>query len=653
MLNVPPRSLTYGAVERYAEIRHALRPQGQLIGDIVTLVAATAIERNLTILRQTLISRESQAYSISLSPARHYAEETGLYVKVVDYLSVYTRYFDEYPTRPQPVGVRKSEPGQMMPPNRCPRLLRGRSPSPGALMCYTTQEEDRPTTYPQKKETAMTATTPTAVGTDYEIVIGLEVHTQLLTQSKMFCTCDAHYADDAPNTHVCPVCMGMPGVLPVINQRAVAYTIMTGLALHCEIPELSKFDRKNYFYPDLPKGYQISQYDLPFCRNGWVEIQLDSQPKRIGITRAHLEEDTGRLLHRTDPSGTTYSLVDLNRAGIPLLEIVSEPDIRSPEEARLYMQKLRSILVYLGVSSGRMEEGSLRCDANISVRPRGQQQFGTKTEIKNMNSFRAVQRALEYEAERQIQVLRAGGRIVQETRGWVEAKGITVSQRTKEEANDYRYFPEPDLPPVILQRDWIEHIRAEMPELPDAKIARFTRDYGLSAYDAAVLTDERAEADYFEATVKAITNGDLAAKAKSAANWITGDLTRLLKAADQDIADCPITPAGLAGLINALDAGTISGKQAKDILERAFTTGEQPAAIIQREGIAQVSDTGALEKVAQEVIAANPKAVEDYRKGKTASAQFLIGQVMRQTKGSAKPDVIQPILVKLLDATNE
>jgi aspartyl-tRNA(Asn)/glutamyl-tRNA(Gln) amidotransferase subunit B len=495
-------------------------------------------------------------------------------------------------------------------------------------------------------------TTPAAVDTEFEIVIGLEVHTQLLTHSKMFCRCDAHYADDPPNSHVCPVCMGMPGVLPVINQQAVAYTIMTGLALHCEIPELSKFDRKNYFYPDLPKGYQISQYDLPFCRNGWLEILVDGQTKRIGVTRAHLEEDTGRLLHRAE-GGESYSLVDLNRAGIPLLEIVSEPDMRTPEEARLYMQKLRSILVYLGVSSGRMEEGSLRCDANVSVRPRGQEKFGTKTEIKNMNSFRAVQRALEYEAARQMQVIREGGRIVQETRGWVEAKGITVSQRTKEEANDYRYFPEPDLPPVILQRDWIADIQTHMPELPDARRERFMQKYGLSAYDATVLTDERAQADYFEATVLAITTGDLPTKAKSAANWIAGDLARLLNAAGQDITTCKITPEGLAGLLNALDAGTISGKQAKEILERSFETGEQPAAIIAREGIAQVSDLGALEAVAREIIAANPKAVEDYHKGKTNAVQFLVGQIMRQTKGSAKTDVIQPILVRLLDAMKE
>jgi aspartyl-tRNA(Asn)/glutamyl-tRNA(Gln) amidotransferase subunit B len=495
----------------------------------------------------------------------------------------------------------------------------------------------------------MTAQAPTA--TDYEIVIGLEVHTQLLTRSKMFCTCSAEYADDAPNSHVCPVCMAMPGVLPVINQEAVRYTIMTGLALHCEIPELSKFDRKNYFYPDLPKGYQISQYDLPFCRNGWLEIQLNGATKRVGITRAHLEEDTGRLVHRTDPTGVSYSLVDLNRAGVPLLEIVSEPDMRSPEEARLYMQKLRAILVTLGVSSGRMEEGSLRCDANISVRPRGERKLGTKTEIKNMNSFRAVQRALEYEAQRQIDVLQSGGKIVQETRGWVEAKGVTVTQRVKEYADDYRYFPEPDLPPVLISRDWVEEIRATMPELPDARRERLMAEYGLNAADAEQLTSDRTLADYFEATVRArhSTTGDGASRAKAAANWTLGDLTRLVNAGDGDFTRCPVTPEGLAGLLDAIDAGTISGKQGKEILDRAFATGEAPATIIQREGIAQISDLSELEAAVSAAVAANPRAVEDYRRGKTNAVQFLIGQVMKQTKGRAKPDVIQPLVIAALD----
>jgi aspartyl-tRNA(Asn)/glutamyl-tRNA(Gln) amidotransferase subunit B len=491
----------------------------------------------------------------------------------------------------------------------------------------------------------------TMVQTDYEIVIGLEVHTQLLTSSKMFCRCPTNYANDGPNSHVCPVCMGMPGVLPVINRQAVEYTIKTGLALNCTIPELSKFDRKNYFYPDLPKGYQISQYDLPFCQNGWLEIQHDGVLKRIGITRAHLEEDTGRLVHSMDASGEKYSLVDWNRSGMPLLEIVSEPDMRSAEEARLYMQKLRSILVYLGVSSGRMEEGSLRCDANISVRPRGETKLGTKTEIKNMNSFRAVQRALEYEAERQVQVLHDGGRIIQETRGWVEARGVTVSQRTKEEAHDYRYFPEPDLPPVAVPAKWVSEIRSTMPELPDAKRERFVAEYGLSEQDADQLTTDRPVADYFEETIKVGSKGDPQSRAKSVSNWMNGDLTRLLNANGIDITTSKVTPSGLAGLIDAIESGTISGKIGKEILERAFASGEAPADIIAREGIAQVSDTGELEKIAREVVAANPKAVEDYRKGKATAVQFLIGQVMRQTKGRAKPDSVQPLLIKVLEET--
>src|SRR6516225_417182 len=341
----------------------------------------------------------------------------------------------------------------------------------------------------------------TQVATEFEIVIGLEVHSQLLTRSKMFCSCSTDYAYSAPNTHVCPICMGMPGVLPVINEQAVAFTIMTALALNCEIPQYSKFDRKNYPYPDLMKGYQISQYDIPLSKNGYLTIEHDGQTKRIGITRVHLEEDTARLLHHEG-----YSLVDINRSGTPLMEIVSEPDLRTPEEARLYMQKLREILVYLGVSSGRMEEGSLRCDANISVRPRGQKDLGVKTEIKNMNSFRSVERALSYEAQRQIELLRTGQPIHQETRGWVETKGITVGQRSKEYAHDYRYFPEPDLPPLIISRVWVEEIRATLPELPDARRERYLRDFGLSAQDANVLTEDKPLGDYFE-QVMSIANG--------------------------------------------------------------------------------------------------------------------------------------------------
>src|SRR5579884_4563178 len=344
------------------------------------------------------------------------------------------------------------------------------------------------------------ATAPAEAAVDYEVVIGLEVHSQLLTTSKMFCRCPADYANAEPNTHICPVCSGYPGVLPVINEQAIDYTIMTALALNCEIPDFSKFDRKNYGYPDLPKGYQISQYDRPLSRHGWLTVRVNGDERRIGITRVHLEEDTGRLVHKNE-HGHSYTLVDMNRAGVPLMEIVSEPDMRSPEEARLYMEKLRQILVYLGVSSGRMEEGALRCDANISVRLRGQEKLGTKTEIKNMNSFRSVERALAYEAQRQIDMLRAGERIQQETRGWVETRGVTVGQRTKEQAHDYRYFPEPDLPPLVISRKWVEELRANLPELPDARRARYMSEFGLTAQDANVLTEDKALGDYFEQVV--------------------------------------------------------------------------------------------------------------------------------------------------------
>jgi aspartyl-tRNA(Asn)/glutamyl-tRNA(Gln) amidotransferase subunit B len=464
----------------------------------------------------------------------------------------------------------------------------------------------------------------------------------------MFCRDAADYANAEPNSHCCPICMGYPGVLPVINKQAVEYTIMTALALNCAIPEFSKFDRKNYFYPDLPKGYQISQYDRPLSQHGHVSIEVNGEPRRIGITRVHLEEDTGRLLHRTE-RGQSFTLVDLNRAGVPLMEIVSEPDLRSPEEARLYMEKLRQILLYLGVSSGKMEEAALRCDANISVRPRGQQELGVKTEIKNMNSFRAVERALAYEALRQIDELRAGGRIQQQTRGWLEDKGITVLQRVKEYADDYRYFPEPDLPPLVLTREWVNSVHARMPELPDAKVQRFQGQYGLAARDAEQLTIERPLADYYEAVLGASAPSDPAARAKSAANWILGELRRLLNAEGLDITASRVTPAALAELLDLLDRGTISGKQGKDVLDKAFASGQTPSAVVEREGIAQLSDAGELERIVEEVIAANPRAVEDYKAGKTASAQFLVGQIMKRTKGRAKPDVVNPILLGKLD----
>ncbi len=499
--------------------------------------------------------------------------------------------------------------------------------------------------------TPETETMMTAISADYEVVIGLEVHSQLLTASKMFCRCPANYAHAAPNSHCCPICMGFPGVLPVINHQAVEYTIMTALALNCEIPEFSKFDRKNYFYPDLPKGYQISQYDIPLSRNGYLTFTLNGQEKRVGITRVHLEEDTGRLIHLSE-GGDPRTLVDLNRAGVPLMEIVSEPDMRSPEEARLYMEKLRSILVYLGVSSGKMEEAALRCDANISVRQRGETKFGVKTEIKNMNSFRAVERALTYEARRQIEELQAGRRIVQATRGWVEERGITVLQRVKEDADDYRYFPEPDLPPLVVSRAWVAEIRERMPELPDAKRTRFVAQYGLSAYDADQLTADRAWADFFEQTLKIgqpyADDAAMQARAKAVANWELGDLRARLNTDAIDITANKITPESLAELITLIERGTISGKQAKEVLEKAYASGERPDAIVAREGISQLSDAGELEGIVEEVIAANPKAVEDYRAGKAASLQFLMGQVMKRSKGRARPDIVTPLLEKRL-----
>ncbi|MGZ3615556.1 MAG: Asp-tRNA(Asn)/Glu-tRNA(Gln) amidotransferase subunit GatB [Ktedonobacteraceae bacterium] len=487
----------------------------------------------------------------------------------------------------------------------------------------------------------------TIVAADYEVVIGLEVHSQLLTNSKMFCSCSTDYAYAAPNTHVCPICMGMPGVLPVINQQAVAYTIMTALALNCEIPQYSKFDRKNYPYPDLMKGYQISQYDIPLSQNGFLIIDHRGQMKRISITRVHLEEDTARLLHHEG-----YSLVDINRSGTPLMEIVSEPDMRSPEEARLYMQKLREILVYLGVSSGRMEEGSLRCDANISIRPKGQSELGVKTEIKNMNSFRSVERALAYEAQRQTELLRSGQTIHQETRGWVETKGITVSQRSKEYAHDYRYFPEPDLPPLLISRDWVEELRSQLPELPDARRLRYMDEYGLSAQDANVMTEDKALGDYFESVLAVSRTSALKDRAKAATNLVLNDVVRLLKSSSIPISENPLSPLASANLLDLLEKERITGKQAKEVLEEAFASGKMPDVIVKERGFEPpISDLSALERIVEEVISNNSKAANDYRAGKTNALQSLIGQVMKQTRGQAKADSVRKILIEKLDAT--
>ncbi|MFN8485089.1 MAG: Asp-tRNA(Asn)/Glu-tRNA(Gln) amidotransferase subunit GatB [Anaerolineae bacterium] len=472
---------------------------------------------------------------------------------------------------------------------------------------------------------------------DYEIVIGLECHVQLLTHSKMFCDCATDYDGTPPNTRVCPVCLGLPGALPVINRRAVEFTLMTGLALHCEIASFAKFDRKNYHYPDLPKGYQVSQYDLPLTRNGWLDIEAEGETRRIGITRVHLEEDTAKNTHVDD-----YSLIDYNRSGVPLMEIVSEPDLRTPDDARQFAQRLRQVLRWIGVSTGDMEAGAMRVDANISVRPVGQTALGVKTEIKNMNSLRAVKLALEYEAARQMGVLRRGGQIAQETRGWVEADGRTVSQRSKEYAHDYRYFPEPDLPPLVVSRETVQTIAGRLPELPEARRERYITGFGLSAYDADVLTGSRAVGDYYEAAVAA------GGAPKTVANWVTGELFRLLKASDVEIEAVKVTPGNLAELTRLVDDKAINVTVAKSVLEEMFADGRSAKAIVAEKGLTQISDTQQLQRMAAEVIAANPKAVADYRGGKPTAVKFLVGQVMRASRGQADPVIAGAVLEELL-----
>lgn len=480
----------------------------------------------------------------------------------------------------------------------------------------------------------------------YEPVIGLEVHAQLLTQSKMFCRCSAQYAGAEPNTHICPVCAGFPGTLPVLNENAVELALRVGLALNCEIMTSNRFDRKHYPYPDLPKGYQISQYDLPLLRGGSVTIVgEDDQPRTIGLTRIHMEEDTGKSLHRRSPSGEVYSLIDLNRSGVPLLEIVSQPDMRSAAEARLYVTKLRQILRYIDACSGNMEEGALRVDVNISVRPEGSEQYGTKIEIKNLNSFRSVERALDYEIDRQIRVLEAGETIPQQTRGWDEVSGETVMQRVKEYADDYRYFPEPDLPPLSISIDRIEQARANLAELPDARRERFVEQYALPVYDAALLTGSRETADYYEEVVSSLSDG---APPKLAANWIIGDLFRLLKGTSLSPSDTKVSPALMAELVGLVHSGEVNQGSARVLLEDVYNTGRSPAELASEKGLRQVSDEGALGDVVVEVISGNPAAVEDYRSGKKQAIGFLIGQVMKQTRGTAKADTVRTLIQRKL-----
>ncbi|MBM4432855.1 MAG: Asp-tRNA(Asn)/Glu-tRNA(Gln) amidotransferase subunit GatB [Chloroflexi bacterium] len=480
---------------------------------------------------------------------------------------------------------------------------------------------------------------------NYETIIGLEVHAQLLTKSKMYCRCSADYASAPPNTHVCPVCLGMPGVLPVINKQAVEYTIMTALALNCTISEYTKFDRKNYPYPDLMKGYQISQYDAPISRNGWLTIEVDGQTKKTGITRVHLEEDVAKMIHYTS-NGESYSLVDVNRAGVPLMEIVGEPDLRSPAEAHEYLVKLHRILQFLGVSTGNMEEGSFRCDANISIRPEGSPKSLAKVEVKNMNSFKAVYRAMEYEAKRQRKVAEEGKRLVQETRGWVEDEGKTVSQRSKEYAHDYRYFPEPDLPPLILSREWVEEIKAKLPELPEARRDRFMTEDSLPLYDASLLNSSKALADYFE---ECKSNKKLSPKEVS--NWILGDVSRIMNANNIDITEFrkKVPPERLSGLISTVNDAVINTATAKSVLEEMFRTAKEAAEIISERGLKQISDTDAIEAEIIATIKNNPQALADYKAGKAQAIKFLVGQVMKATKGRANPQLVNELLKKRLE----
>jgi aspartyl-tRNA(Asn)/glutamyl-tRNA(Gln) amidotransferase subunit B len=478
----------------------------------------------------------------------------------------------------------------------------------------------------------MTTTAPPR--TTYETVIGLEVHAQLLTRSKMFCGCSTTFGA-APNTQVCQVCLGMPGVLPVVNRRAVEFAIRLGLAVNARIAAYSRFARKNYFYPDLPKGYQVSQYELPICEGGWLDIPLDGGTKRVGLIRAHLEEDAGKNLHDI---GDGESHVDLNRAGTPLLEIVSAPDLRSSDEAVAYLKVLRELVVCLGICDGNMEEGSFRCDANVSIRPKGSETYGTRVELKNINSFRFVKRAIEYEVQRQIDQVESGERVVQETRLFDPQRGVTASMRTKEDAHDYRYFPEPDLVPLAPPQAWIDQIRTGMPELPEAKRARFAAQYGLSSYDATVLTGSRALAEYYEAAVR---HG---APAKPAANWIMSELLALLNADGVEIDRCRVTPKALAGLLALMEDGTISGKIAKTVFEEMYRTGAEPGAVVAAKGLTQVSDAGELAAVIDRVLAENPKELEQYRAGKDKLFGFFVGQVMKRTQGKANPAKVNELL---------
>ncbi|MBA4423583.1 MAG: Asp-tRNA(Asn)/Glu-tRNA(Gln) amidotransferase GatCAB subunit B [Syntrophus sp. (in: bacteria)] len=484
---------------------------------------------------------------------------------------------------------------------------------------------------------------------EYEPVIGLEVHAQLLTEAKIFCGCSTKFGG-APNSHTCPVCLGMPGVLPVLNKKVVEFMLKMALATNCQINPECSFARKNYFYPDLPKGYQISQYAQPPAEHGWVEVELNGGKKRIGITRIHMEEDAGKLMH---DEHNPVSRVDLNRTGVPLIEIVSEPDIRSAEEAAAYLRRIHESLVYLEICDGNMEEGSFRCDANVSLRPKGTEAFGTRAELKNMNSFRNVQRALEYEIKRQQYVLEGGGEVIQETRLWDDTAGVSHSMRSKEEAHDYRYFPDPDLVPVAIDEEWLSAVRKNQPELPLEKRERFVRAYQIPAYDAGVLTSTPATASFYEATVKSfppetLTPTETPAIAKAASNWIMGDILRFLNEDKKDIRECPITPAALAAMIRLIREGAISGKMAKEVIEEMYRTGKTAEAIIKEKGLVQITDEFALVEMIAEIIGKHPDQLVQYRAGKEKVFGFFVGQVMKATQGKANPKLINDLLKKML-----
>ncbi|MGK5086312.1 Asp-tRNA(Asn)/Glu-tRNA(Gln) amidotransferase subunit GatB [Bdellovibrionota bacterium FG-2] len=484
---------------------------------------------------------------------------------------------------------------------------------------------------------------------DFEAVIGLEVHCQLSTQSKIFCSCPARLqegksvADVAPNLNTCPVCTGQPGALPVLNKKAVEYAVRAGLATHCDIQLESVFSRKNYFYPDLPKGYQISQYDLPVCGKGWLEIPRDPTPKRIGITRIHLEEDAGKNVHEVG-----YSAVNLNRAGVPLIEIVSEPEMCSADEAGAYLRTLHSLVVTLGICDGNMQEGNFRCDANVSVRKRGAQILGTRAEIKNVNSFRFIEKAIEYEIQRQVQVIVSGGKIVQETRGYDSDKNVTVSQRSKEEAHDYRYFPDPDLLPLRLSPEWVEALRRELPELPDQKRARYSEQYKLSPQDAATLSVSKVLSEFFGKTIALFPEGDLTVPAKAIVNFLTGEVTRLSSEASVDLAQSKVSPRHLADLVQASVGGVLSSSGAKQVLISVWSSGLSVEATIEKEGLKQVSDTGALEPIVKKIIESNPAQAAELKAGKDKLMSFFVGKAMKASGGKANPAMVQQIVKKLL-----